>query len=302
MEDRAHALIAIAFLIVLGGGAAALVIWMQSGPAEAKVYEIVTSYDVAGLAPEAPVRFRGVQVGRVRDVGLDPNHPQEVRIRLTLVGRAPVTHSTYAEIGSEGLTGQSYVALDDSGSSTEPLETSAKHPAKIPMRRGLLQSLEHSSRRLLAEANQVVQRFGSLLDESNRAHIAQTLAQLDQATAKLVALEKGLAPTVEHLPRLAAETRRTVKESRALIERLRSDAEALRAVERSAGAAGQQLSSETLPRIDALIRDLGRTVQHVDALAQELQRTPQSLLLGAPPPQPGPGEPGFETPSREGSP
>lgn len=302
MEDRSHAVIAILFLLVLGVGSAALVMWMESGPARTGIYEIVSPYDVGGLSAAAPVWFKGVEVGTVKSVELDPEQKDRVRIVIALVPGAPVTHSTYASVGSEGLAGTKYVALDDSGTSDEPLETSSRHPARIPARRGLLQSAEHSGQELLDELDQVVERVDALLDPSNRAHLADALAGIDRAAQRLASLEAALRPAVERLPRIAEETSRTLAESRDLVAQLREDARVLHETGRSADEATRRFATDTLPRLDELLRHLDRATRQVDALARELRREPQSVIFGGEAPAPGPGEPGFEAPAPQDAP
>lgn len=290
MEDRSHMLVAIAFVVLLAGATAAGAWWLMSGPDESEIYRIETGYGVSGLSAEAPVQYKGVRVGSVAKVELDPADRRRVRITIRLVPKTLITGSTYAQIATKGLTGMTIVALDDTGQSETPLATSATEPAQIPMRRGMMQSLEHSGRQLLAQANEVTAQLDDLLAAQNRKHVAEVLAQLDEATRRLVALEEGMLPAVERLPELA-------QESRELVERLRADARTLREVGGSTEVLTQQLSSDALPRVDALIADLEQTVEHVDALARELRRAPSSVVFGQETrPAPGPGEPGFEAP------
>ena len=302
MEDRTHALIAIVFLALLSTAAALVGYWLEARPAEREIYQIVTPYSVSGLSAEASVDYKGVKVGTVQRVGLDPERPGYVRIRIAVVKEAPITQSTYAELATEGFTGTGYIALDDEGGSSQPLATSSEHPAEIPMRRAFLQSLEHSGRRILARTDQIEKSLNALLDEKNRDRVASLLDRLDEASQELVSLQQALMPTVRELPRLAAQTRDTVAESQKLVAQLRVDARAIQRLGPSANVLSQQLTDETLPRLDVLIRQLDRTASDVDELSRTLERRPQSLLLGAPSPPPGPGEPGFEPPRVEPAP
>lgn len=302
MEDRAHAVVAILFLLVLGVGSAALVIWMESGPPRTEIYEIVSPYDVGGLSPAAPVWFKGVEVGRVKSVRLDTEQKDRVRIVIAVGPDVPITHSTWASVSSEGLAGTKYVALDDDGTSGEPLETSPDHPARIPARRGLLQAAEQSGRELLHELDQAAERVDALLDSANREHLAEALAGFDRAARRLATLEAALRPTVERLPRITEETSRTLAESRDLVAQLREDAQVLHDTSQSADEATRRFASDTLPRLDHLLGDLDRATRQVDALARELERAPQSVLFGGEATEPGPGEPGFEAPAPQGAP
>lgn len=297
MEDRSHALLAIAFLVALGGGAAALVLWIQAGSEEEKVYEVMSPYSVSGLSPQSPVQYKGVRVGTVRKVELGRAGDTGVRIRFTVIAKTPVTRSTYAQVSTRGLTGMSYLSLNDSGEAAEPLESSEEQPARIPMRRGWMQRLQHRAQALLEDADTVAKRLAKVLDEENRERVAATLERIDEAAARLVAMEEAAMPAVERLPEITAEAERALTQSRRMVQRVSSET---RSLARSANGMAQQVSAETLPRLDALIRSASRTVEQIDALARELEQSPQSILFGAPPPEAGPGEPGFGTAAAEG--
>lgn len=80
-------------------------------------------------------------------------------------------------------------------------------------------------------------RLDDLLDRSNRAHVADALAGIDRASARLARLEAALRPAVERLPKIAEETSRTLAESRALVEKMQADARALHDTSRAADTA-----------------------------------------------------------------
>lgn len=296
MEDRAHALIAVSFLILLGLGAGFLAWWLQSGTPQVKIYDIVSPYSVSGLAVQAPVRYKGIKVGSVRHLGLDPHDPHEILIRVALVANAPVTHATYAQLSTEGITGMTYVALSDGDGQQTPLATSSQHPARIPIKPSLVHQLENSSKTLLSQGSQIGNRMNDLLDADNRTHIAAILAHLDNATAQLVALENAALPALQALPEIVAQAHQTLAQSRTLLQQLQQDAGTLGAVGQSTGAVAHRVRIDLLPRIDSLSHNLDRTLNHIDQLIQELRHNPQSVLFGAQGPKPGPGEPGFKTP------
>jgi hypothetical protein len=115
----------VAFLLLLGCGAVFVAWWMQSGTPQTKTYRILSDSSVAGLSVDARVKYKGVDVGSVREIKLDPGDPRRILIRITLVAEAPVTHATYAEIAKAGLTGASYLALRDEEGGAAPLRRAA---------------------------------------------------------------------------------------------------------------------------------------------------------------------------------
>ncbi len=297
MEDKAHAIVAVTFLIVIGLGAAFVAWWMQAGTPQVKVYDIVSPYSVAGLSADAPVQYKGVNVGSVQSVKLDPTNPRDILIRISLVADAPVTHATYAELSSQGITGMSYIALNEGSGARTPLATSPAHPARIPIRPGLLPKLEQSGKALLNQTDRVSRRLAELLNGRNRTHVARILANLDGATQRLIALEDAALPAVRGLAQLTRETRKMTIQARHLLVELQGDARALHAAGGAATGTARALRYDTLPRIDALTGTLDRTANRVDALTRELQADPGALLFGGRAPRPGPGEPGFHAPA-----
>ncbi|MGW0248364.1 MlaD family protein [Nocardia goodfellowii] len=77
--------------------------------------------DVFGLQKNADVRVRGVQVGKVTDIALTPQH--RARVRFTLRTDHRLRESDRLAIKFQNLTGQRYVAVepgDGSGSYVDP--------------------------------------------------------------------------------------------------------------------------------------------------------------------------------------
>jgi len=315
MESRAHALIAVSFLVVFACGAVAIYWWVRRDVPETRLYEIVSPYGVDGLQPQARVTFKGLVVGHVHGVHFAADNPEHVVIRIGLRPDACVTEATYARLDVQGITGLASISLHlAEGQSRAPLSTSAENPARLPMRRGLLQSLEQSGRRVLAQAETLLERANHLLGPENRRRVARTLSQLEQAGGRLLALEERVDTALAGLPDLIAQMRQAVAEGRGVLqgfERVSGSAgDSVRALEGAAGSVVElsasaqallrRLDNETLAGVDALTEELERTVQEFGALARELRAEPRRVIMGAPPPPPGPGEPGFEPPSPEG--
>jgi phospholipid/cholesterol/gamma-HCH transport system substrate-binding protein len=287
----------VAFLLLLGCGAVFVAWWMQSGTPQTKTYRILSDSSVAGLSVDARVKYKGVDVGSVREIKLNPKDPRLILIRITLVAEAPVTHTTYVEIAKAGLTGASYLALREGKGGAEPLQTSDKNPARIPFHRSLMSKLETSGEQLISEGKDIGKRLNELLDSENRHHVSAMLAHLDKASKRFAAMEQAAMPAIRRLPALTTQANQALAESRTVLKRAAQDAESLRGLSQEIRNATDQIQHHTLPRLDQLLRGLDRTATNLDKLARELRRNPQSVLFGSPSPPPGPGEPGFQTPT-----
>ncbi|HWV63003.1 MAG TPA: MlaD family protein, partial [Oxalicibacterium sp.] len=113
MENKAHALMAGIFTIALLIAAVLIALWFNRDREERVPYEIATTLSVPGLTPQAAVRYRGLDVGRVDEVLFDPKVPGQILIRFSVAKNTPITHSTFATLSYQGVTGLAYVQLDD---------------------------------------------------------------------------------------------------------------------------------------------------------------------------------------------
>src|SRR3546814_15794005 len=77
--------------------------------------------------------YRGVRVGEVLSVDLDPDRPTAIRVTLAVQERTPVRADSVATLELEGLTGGRYVLLSGGPPSAPPLvPPPGRHRAEIP--------------------------------------------------------------------------------------------------------------------------------------------------------------------------
>src|SRR5690349_13920435 len=138
MENKAHALMAGIFTIALLIAAILIGLWFNRDRVQWVPYELVTKLSVPGLNPQAAVRYRGLDIGKVDEITFDPEVPGQIRIHIRIKPDTPITQSTYGTLGYQGVTGIAYVQLDDDGSRPTKVPSSKDHIARIQMRPSLL--------------------------------------------------------------------------------------------------------------------------------------------------------------------
>ena len=85
------------FIVVFAVGAALFFVWLHnSGHRDDVTYRIHFAESVSGLALGDPVKFRGVDVGTVRAMALDPDDPRLVQVDVRLRKDTPVKTDTRA--------------------------------------------------------------------------------------------------------------------------------------------------------------------------------------------------------------
>ena len=316
MENRAHAIMAGLFVIVFGLTLAAVIVWFGGDTESQDVYVLVSKTSVSGLNPQAAVRYRGLQVGSVEKIQLDPQDSRTILIRILVDKDTPVTKGTYAELAYQGLTGLAYIQLDDDGKQPKPLKTSAAKPARIEMQASLLQEVGSSAPLLLARVSALTERMTNLFNDENLTHIKNTLANVEAVSARFIALQDKLEPTIDALPVIASDAQAVMKHANELMvdlnkltgqlehslksfDKVTTSAAKVAVSADKIGSAGEQvfndLRSSALPKFDRLLENLSNTSRNLDKFLTNIERRPQSLIFGKPEAQPGPGEPGFGT-------
>ena len=307
MENKAHAIAAGLFVVVVAVLLLVLAGWLTRDTGVRDAYEISTRESVSGLQPQAAVRYRGVEVGKVGNIGFDPKAKGNVLIKLEVDRDAPVTKGTFATLGYQGVTGLAFVQLDDEGQPAPKLQGEGGNPPRIPLRPGLLQKLTEKGEALLDQADKALAKVNQLLADPNQKRVATALDNIGTAAASMSQLSTHLDNTVQtKLDPALAEAKATLQSVRGSSDEFGRTAKRLNApdgpVDRLAQGtqalshAADSFNSATLPRINRVTEETGRAVRLLGRTASNIGDNPQSLIYGNGPVPPGPGEPGFTPP------
>jgi phospholipid/cholesterol/gamma-HCH transport system substrate-binding protein len=308
MEEKVNFAVVGVFVLALGAALIAAVLWLSSGGAYRRAYDIYLTYmdeSVSGLSRDAPVRYRGVEVGRVRRMALAPGNVERVQLRLEIERGTPVKQDTVAVLRVQGLTGIAYVEL--SGGSRDAAALQPRPGEDYPVIHSgpsLMVRLDSAVTALLGNLNSTSQSLAALLDADNRREFKQTLAELRilarTLAARSAAIDSGLgsaAHALENAARLSDDLPRLVVRMQQSAERFdRMSGEIARAgAGVSADVAGartdlREASGEIVPEVRELVAELREVTGSLRRFSEQLERNPGVLLYGKPAPRPGPGE------------
>lgn len=311
MENKSHALAAGAFVLVVATLLVAMAVWLTRDTVQRRSFEISSREAVTGLQAQAGVRYKGVAVGKVASIGLDRQTPGNVLVRIAVDDAVPVTRSTFASLGFQGVTGLAFIALDDSGLPGAALEATEPDLPRIPMRPGLMARLSDQGASMLTQLEQASHQANALLAADNQKTLMTAIANLGQAAEHISALSqhadrsltvqaqttlKSVQATSERLAISAEAVRNSADEFKRLSARMNQAGGTLDQMEKGAGvlaATGQSVNATLLPQLRRATGDAARGARQVGRVADMVQEQPQALLWGKGAPLPGPGEPGF---------
>ena len=132
MESDKHYFFEGLFIIVFAVAAAIFAVWLGStGRHDDVVYRIHFPDSVSGLAVGDPVKFRGIDVGTVKSMSIDPDNSRLVLVDVRLRKETPVKTDTRASLALKGITGVVFIELNGGDPAAKTL-LAVTPPDKIP--------------------------------------------------------------------------------------------------------------------------------------------------------------------------
>ena len=310
METKVNLALVGGFVLALGAVLIGIVLWLASGGGWQQPYDLylaVEEESVAGLNLNAPVKFNGVEIGKVRSITLDPHDPQRVNLLLAIARDAPIKQDTVAVLRAQGLTGIAYMELSGGLPNAPALQAKpgARYP-QIATKSSLSTRLEDVLTRLIARLDSSSGSLNAFLSADNQRAFSSALADLATISRTLAAR----APVIDRAIGDAGSTLHNTASGSAQL------APALQAVQRSAqsveqlaaslqqtsqragttftalGWDAERLASQTLPQLERLLAELSVLSASLRRLSEQTERSPPRLLFGPSNTRPGPGEGG----------
>ena len=258
MESRVNYALVGFFVLIFGIAGVFIVIWLIGTGNVNKNYKryiILTTSNVSGLHIDSPVRYKGLDVGRVYDIKIDKKNPEYIKIYIEVEKNLPINENTVARITSNGLTGISYVDLSYTKHPKEPLIKFEKEPYPvIPTVPTTLQRISEALPKALTSLKEAADRVSSLFDNATVNSVKLSVKHINKLTEELTATEGKLNKLINKIDRLVAN-------SNNLVLYLQKDAIT---TNKTILTARKTINSAyfTLSRIDLLIDKLNELVQY----------------------------------------
>jgi phospholipid/cholesterol/gamma-HCH transport system substrate-binding protein len=298
-RDAKYATVALFALACVA--AAVAFIWWYSGRGdqrEYQAYEIYFQGTVSGLAKGSPVRYLGVDVGRVTYLGVDKADPGQVKVIADIDSSAPISGGTLAKLGLLGLTGLLYIDLQQNPDTSvkKALQQGTRYPV-IPSRKSSIEASVERLPEILGQAADVLLRIERVLSDENVRSIGQTLAHIEQASgalpetmadARALAAElRGISSSTleltnrlnQTLGKVQPDLQATLANARAASEDLARTADSLdRLLNQNDGGLGKAAGASVV-ELQQLVIDARSASNEVRELARTLRERPSSVLF-----------------------
>lgn len=297
-----------AFVLILGSVLVAIALWLASGGAFQKKYDLylaVENESVSGLNLNAVVKYNGVDVGKVQQISLDHSDPDRVILLFAIERGTPIRVDTVAVLKTQGLTGFAYVELSGGSKHSALLQKTAgnEYPV-IQTKPSLSARLENVLTSVMTKLDSTSDNINSLLSEENQAAFKSALADIavvahtiSQRKDEIDAVMTDTALAAKNVSRASSQLSPAIKQidqSAKAVEKMGNEVAQTsittgKLVE-SVGADAQRFTSETLPELERLLGELTVLSTSMRRLSEQIERSPDGLLFGRTPVPDGPGE------------
>ena len=218
----------IGILVIIGIAAMSLFgFWLlkPTDESEVKRYIIYFNESVLGLNLDAPVKYRGLSVGKVIKLSISKSHNEQVEVLVEVLKETPIKTSTVAQLTSQGITGLSYINLTFSECEEEEI-LKAKDDEEYPVIKSVpsflikienrfidisesladtLQRIQELLKKdnqqdvsmLLKKSNNFIDKINTLLDDNTLESFKQTLENLNGASRQLDEVMPKLVKLIE---------------------------------------------------------------------------------------------------------
>jgi phospholipid/cholesterol/gamma-HCH transport system substrate-binding protein len=257
-----------------------------------EIYHTYFTGSVAGLAAGSPVRYRGVPVGTVGGIEIDPQNIERIRVTLKMRPHTPVRIDTVASLETAGITGGSYIELSGGTQGSPPLTgTEEDDIPVIKSENSSLQSLVADAPKLLGKLNQLADSANAALSPENVKALSATFAHIQNVSASLDAIGPDAKQAVANFNQISVDLHKqmpqivdtlhqdgtSIKEAADGFHKVATDLDAM--IVENRGPL-RDFTGNGLSEVGALLSNLRALTDTLNRVADRLDRDPRRYLFG----------------------
>jgi phospholipid/cholesterol/gamma-HCH transport system substrate-binding protein len=322
MESKVNYTAVGVFVLILGSALIAFAFWLGRYNQDEAAYHRYCVYiteSVSGLAPEATVKFHGVDVGMVESININPRNSEEVELILKIKKETPIKSDSTAVLKFYGITGLAFIEIIG-GSQNAPLRITYPNAiAVIPSSASIIKRLDESLSNVASKLSNTLDRADRLFSDKNVDNVAQSLEHLRSLTTQIdayqgeikqllsqgILMETNATEAMGSMKEAAGSVKTTSGNFNTLVQtKMTTTLESLQAtsqeshtlirkVEASLDRGDYNVRSIAAPtssELSDLIEQTHTLTSEMEATLRNLRESPSDLLFKKSIPKPGPGE------------
>jgi phospholipid/cholesterol/gamma-HCH transport system substrate-binding protein len=240
-----------------------------------KLYVAYFDGSVQGLNPDSKVKLRGVNIGRVRNISVDPSSAL-VEVVMSLDTQNKLGQNVCAELKSVGLTGIMFIDLDLTRQGERLLYPPADPHRTYPV----IPSRASKTKQIFSSIDSVIQKLNSIQTDTIMKNMESATGRMDKTFQHAEELFAD-----KRVDQILNETRETLVDTRALLHNVKNEIHDLKLKETS-GQAQKMIEDlgKNSHKISSDLKSAGENLrsasEDIEVLVEQIKANPSEILFG----------------------
>lgn len=296
MESRVNYTIVGVFVSIFTLALVGFVFWLGKYGYKEEVFDYYKIYirdSVSGLHKESSVKFRGVNVGVVNNIKINPQNSEEIEVLIKIAKDTPIKEDNIAIVKSQGITGLSYIELKG-GSQNSPLLKRDGETPNIKSEKSLFTKLETSATNITEKIDLILNKLDLVLSQKNIENFEKFVSNLETISSDFKAKDENITKILSKAILVEESMIKTFEN----ISNTSSDfklkwATLMNTFTTTVNRGDynfKEMSKESIIKLNELLSELKLVAYEAEDLIKELKRNPANLIFKNSDIKLGPGE------------
>lgn len=219
---------------------------------------------VTGLQIGGPVKYRGIGIGRVDDISVDPENISDIIVEASVKSGTPIKSDMTASLIPIGITGLVQIEITGGTQESELLESGSYIKSGL----STLESISGKAEILANKFEILLNNLNTLTNDENTDRINNIIANVDTI---IHANQSSISRTIQNLEVISEDFKQISEDTRSLLQKLDvvMESKKIESIINSSEKITSELAGADLKQImkdiHKLTIDANSTISHIDA-------------------------------------
>lgn len=200
------------FVLLFGAGLVWFAFWLAKYglQKEYEVYKIEMKESVSGLSKDSNVKLRGVNIGRVSKIRIDPDNIESVEVFLKIKKGVPIKEDMTASTQMMGVTGLLSIEIEGGSNDAKTLVPTDDYIPVIRSKPSTVSRLTNNLEGLGDRLQILLVQSQKLLSNENIESVSKMLDNVEKLTAKGIDVESKAITSLDEVDETLKQFRTSV--------------------------------------------------------------------------------------------
>ncbi|SFZ98266.1 Possible ABC transport system periplasmic substrate-binding protein [hydrothermal vent metagenome] len=291
------------FVLIFGTGLIWFFFWLAKYGMvqEYDTYKLYMRESVAGLSRDSVVKMRGVNIGRVSQIRIDPNNIERVEVILHINKGTPIKEDMVAYTNMLGITGLLSIEIDGGSNAAKTLVPSDNNIPVIKTATSWLSKTKNELGDLSGNMNNILKDAQKIFTQKNIDNFSKILENMQRVSAKAEKVEDQFLVSLKEFDKRLVEYNSSINTINKNFADISSvTIPAINKIYKTSDDFDRVTlkMEESLDRgdynmkliLDPMLVEISILSEQMNDMAKELKQSPSDIFFKSRRKRPGPGE------------